>query len=62
MSHYSEGFLAAEKRMATVTRVLYKAAAFYDRMHRVSKQITAVAHLFIEAATTGVWVVGEGKK
>ena len=62
MSHHGEGFLAAKKRMATVTRVLYKAVAFYDRMHLVSKQIAAVAHLFIKAAATGVRVVGEGKK
>ena len=62
MPEQCEGFLAPEKRMAAVTRVLYKAAAFYDRMHLVSKQIAVVTNLFFEAVATGVWVVGEGEK
>lgn len=62
MSHYCEGSLTAEKRVAAATGVLYKAPAFYDHMHLVSKEVATVTNLLIETGATSVGVVGEGEK
>ena len=48
--------------MAAATGVLYKAPAFYDHMHLVSKEVATVTNLLIETGATSVWVVGKGEK